>query len=336
MPKQIIVPFGPQHPVLPEPIHLDLVLENEVVVDAVPSIGYVHRGLEKLVERREFQDYVYIAERTCGICSFIHGLTFCQGIEQVMNIEVPERALYLRTIWSEYSRLHSHLLWLGLFGDAIGFENLFMYAWRLREQVLDVLEETTGGRVIQGSCKVGGVRRDISGETLDRMVRDLDHLSRDFSELTTIFLSDDSIQHRLKGVGVLSKKDAHDFGAVGPSARGSGISLDMRMTGYAAYRNLHVAPAVETAGDCYARCAVRARELFTSIDLIREAVQKIPEGPIEVKPTGTPDGEYFSRSEQPRGELVHYVKGNGSKFLMRSRIRTPTLTNIPALVKMLQ
>lgn len=336
MKKQIVVPFGPQHPVLPEPIHIDLVLEDERVVDAIPSIGYIHRGFEKLVEKRDFNSYVYLAERTCGICSFIHGMTYCQGIEQVMNVEVPERALYLRTIWSEYSRLHSHLLWLGLFADSFGFENLFMNAWRIRESVLDVLEQTTGGRVIQGACKVGGVRRDIAPEKLAEMRKGLDRLEEEAGELTNVFLMDSSVKHRLKNVGVLSKEDAYHLGAVGPTARGSGVAIDIRKTGYAAYGTLKFEPVVEEDGDSYARCAVRARELFSSIDLIRQAIDKIPDGPVEVKVTGTPQGEYFSRSEQPRGELVHYVKGNGTKFLQRSRIRTPTLTNVPPLVKMLQ
>jgi Ni,Fe-hydrogenase III large subunit len=336
MTKQIIVPFGPQHPVLPEPIHIDLVLEDERVVDAIPSIGYIHRGFEKLVEKREFTEYVYIAERTCGICSFIHGATYCQGIEQIMNIQVPERAEYLRVIWSEFSRLHSHLLWLGLFADAFGFENLFMGAWKTREKVLDFFEETTGGRVIQGTSKIGGVRRDISGERLDRMVRDLNDLDREMKELTDVFLHDDSVKHRLRNVGTLSRNDAYHLGAVGPTGRGSGVAIDLRKTGYGAYDRLNVPVVTDSCGDCYSRCAVRAKELFTSTDLIRQAVKKIPEGPIDVKVTGAPDGEYFMRAEQPRGELVHYLKGNGSKFLVRSRIRTPTLTNIPPLIKMLQ
>jgi Ni,Fe-hydrogenase III large subunit len=336
MSKQIIVPFGPQHPVLPEPIHLDLVLEDERVIDVIPSIGYIHRGFEKLVEKREFTDYVYIAERTCGICSFIHGATYCQGIEQIMKIDVPERAEYLRVIWSEYSRLHSHLLWLGLFADAFGFENLFMNAWKIREDILDVMEQTTGGRVIQGSCKVGGVRRDISNEKLDAMVKDLDRIDRDMKELTTVFLQDSSIQHRLRNVGVISRDDAYHLGAVGPTARGSGVAIDMRKLGYGAYDRLNVPVITDSCGDCYSRCTVRAKELFSSTDIIRQAVKKIPDGPIDVKVTGAPDGEYFMRAEQPRGELVHYLKGNGTKFLVRSRIRTPTLTNIPPLIKMLQ
>ncbi len=336
MTKQIIIPFGPQHPVLPEPIHLDLVLEDEKVVDVIPSIGYIHRGFEKLVEKREFTEYVYIAERTCGICSFIHGMTYCQGIEKIMNIEVPERAVFLRTIWSEYSRLHSHLLWLGLFADSFGFENLFMNAWRIRERVLDVMEQTTGGRVIQGSCKIGGVRRDISGEKLDGMKKDLDTLHKEINELTTVFLRDDSVRHRTKDIGVLSKEDAYHLGASGPTARASGVDVDLRKTGYAAYGKLNLETVSESGGDCYSRCVVRSRELFTSMDIIRQAITKIPEGPIDVKVTGTPNGEYFTRAEQPRGELVHYIKGNGTKFLVRSRIRTPTLTNIPPLIRMLQ
>jgi Ni,Fe-hydrogenase III large subunit len=336
MTKQIIVPFGPQHPVLPEPIHLDLVLEDERVIDAIPSIGYIHRGFEKLVEKREYTEYVYIAERTCGICSFIHGATFCQGIEQIMNIDVPERAQFLRVIWSEYSRLHSHLLWLGLFADSFGFENLFMNAWRIRERILDVMEQTTGGRVIQGSCKIGGVRKDISNEKLDEMRRDLDSIESEIKDLTSVFLQDDSIKHRLRNVGKLSKEDAYHLGAVGPTARGSGVAIDLRKTGYGAYGKLNFQLVTDSCGDCYGRCAVRAKELFTSIDFIRQSIQKIPDGPIDVKVTGAPNGEFFARAEQPRGELVHYLKGNGTKFLVRSRIRTPTLTNIPPLVRMLQ
>ena len=188
MSKQIVIPFGPQHPVLPEPIHLDLVMEDERVVEALPSIGYVHRGLEKLVEKRDFRDFVYIAERICGICSFIHGMTYCHAVEGVMDLPVPPRANYLRTVWSELSRLHSHLLWLGLMADAMGFESLFMQSWRLREHVLDDMEETTGNRVIQGSCKVGGVRRDISDAKLREIADGLEELRPQLEDLRDVFV----------------------------------------------------------------------------------------------------------------------------------------------------
>jgi len=336
MGKQITVPFGPQHPVLPEPIHLDLVLEDETVVDAIPSIGYVHRGLEKLVEKREYPEYIYVAERICGICSYIHSNTYAECIEQIMHIEIPERAQYLRTIWSEYSRLHSHLLWLGLFADGMGFESVFMNAWRLREHILDDMEATTGGRVIQGVCKVGGVRKDIAPEKLDEMLKGLKGMEHELRDLTDVFLNDASVIHRLRGAGVLKTEDAYYLGAVGPTARGSGVPIDIRQTGYAAYGKINFKPVVETAGDSYARCAVRAKELYTSIDIIEQCIRKIPEGPVDVKVTGAPDGEFFARAEQPRGEVVHYIKGNGKKNLVRHRVRTPTFTNIPPLVTLLK
>lgn len=333
MSRQIVIPFGPQHPVLPEPIHLDLVLEDERVVEAIPSIGYVHRGLEKLVEKREYKDFVFIAERICGICSFIHGMTYCHAVEGVMDLDVPPRALYLRTVWSELSRLHSHLLWLGLMADAMGFESLFMQAWRLREHVLDDLEATTGNRVIQGVCKVGGVRHDVSDQKLREIADGLTGIEPALNDMMKVFVNDDSVRHRLCGVGTLTEHQAWELGAVGPVLRASGVANDIRQTGYAAYDELDFHPVVETSGDCYARTVVRAKELFTSIDLIRQAVDRIPEGPVEMKVTGNPKGEFYARSEQPRGEVVHYVKGNGTKNLVRFRVRTPTFTNIPPLLE---
>jgi ech hydrogenase subunit E len=331
-----IIPFGPQHPVLPEPIHFDLVTEDEKIIDAIPSISYVHRGLERLVEKRDYIDFVHIADRICGLCSFMHSMGYCQAVEQVMAVEVPERALYLRTIWAELSRIHSHIFWLGVAADAFGFESLFMQCLRLRESVLDIFEETTGARVILAVCKVGGVRRDIDADTLKGIVNRMTAMRSMLEEVSNVFISDYSIKHRLAGVGFLSREDAYNLGCVGPMARASGLNLDMRTLGYAAYKYLDVEPVVENDGDCYARCLVRIRENYHSIDLIRQAVEKIPEGPVEVKVKGAPNGEYFSRVEQPRGEVIHYVKGNGSRFLQRFRVRVPTFSNIPSMIKMLK
>jgi ech hydrogenase subunit E len=334
MPRTII-PFGPQHPVLPEPIHLDLVVEDEKVVEARPSIGFIHRGLEKLVEKKDYVEFVYIAERICGICSFIHGQTYCQAIETIMNVSVPPRALYLRTVWGELSRLHSHLLWLGLMADAVGFENLFMHSWRVREKVLNIIEATTGGRVIFGSCKIGGVRRDIDAEGIRTLLAQLEPIERDIREITKVFLNDSSVKARLCGVGVLSRQEAYDLGCVGPTLRASGVAQDMRKLGYAAFKDLTFEPIVRTEGDSYARCAVRCGELFQSLDLIRQALAKIPEGEIAVKVAGNPNGEYVARTEQPRGEVAYCVKANGGKNLQRFRVRTPTFANLPAMLKML-
>lgn len=331
-----IIPFGPQHPVLPEPVHLDLVVEDEKVVEARPSIGFVHRGLEKLVEKKDYVEFVYIAERICGICSFIHGQTYCQAIEEIMQVPVPPRALYLRTIWGELSRLHSHLLWLGLMADAVGFENLFMHSWRVRESVLNIIEATTGGRVIFGSCKLGGVRRDIDDATLQGIRAELNRIETDIRDITGVFLADSSVKDRMRGVGVLSRQAAYDLGCVGPMSRASGVAQDMRTLGYAAFQEIPVVPVTRTEGDSFARCAVRCEELFQSLEIIRQAIAKMPSGEIAAKVTGNPNGETVARTEQPRGEVVYCIKANGTRNLQRFRVRTPTFANLPALVKLLQ
>ncbi len=331
-----VVPFGPQHPVLPEPIHLDLVLEDERVVEAVPSIGFVHRGFEKLVERMDYNEMVYVADRICGICAFIHSATYCQAIETVMKVQVPDRARYLRTIWGELARLSSHLLWLGLMADAFGFESLFMQCFRLREKIVELVEETTGSRIIFGVCKIGGVRRDVDPDTLARVVARVNVIATEMREAADVFLTDSSVHHRLRGIGVLTKAQAYELGCVGPVLRASGVSQDTRSLGYAAYGEVGFEPVVGSAGDSYERCACRIGELFQAVDIINRAAAKIPGGDVAVKVTGAPDGEYHSRCEQPRGEVVHYVKADGGKFLKRYRVRTPTFANLPALVKMLQ
>jgi ech hydrogenase subunit E len=336
MSSRTIIPFGPQHPVLPEPVHLDLVVEDEKVVEARPSIGFIHRGLEKLVEKKDFVEFVYIAERICGICSFIHGQTYCQAIETIMNLPVPPRALYLRTIWGELSRIHSHLLWLGLMADGVGFESLFMHSWRVREKVLNIIEATTGGRVIFGSCKVGGVRRDIDADTLKNILTELATIEKDIRDITRVFLNDNSVKDRLCGVGVLSGQEANDLGCVGPMLRASGVASDLRQLGYAAYGDLNFKPVTRSEGDSFARCAVRCEELFQSIDLIRQAVAKMPPGEIAVKVAGNPNGEVIARTEQPRGEVIYHVKGSGAKNLQRFRVRTPTFANLLAMLKLLQ
>ncbi|HVT72138.1 MAG TPA: nickel-dependent hydrogenase large subunit [Lacunisphaera sp.] len=330
-----VIPFGPQHPVLPEPVHLDLVVEDERVVEARPSIGFVHRGLEKLAETKDYVEFTYVAERICGICSFIHAQTYCQAIESLMKVPVPPRAAYLRTIWGELSRLHSHLLWLGLMADAMGFESLFMHSWRVREKVLDLIEATAGGRVIFGSCKIGGVRRDIDADGAAHVLRELAALEADLLRITKVFLDDSSVKSRLCGVGVLTMAQARDLGCVGPTLRASGVAQDTRQEGYAAFGDIKVEPVTRTAGDSYARCAVRCQELFQSLDIIRRAFARLPAGPVDVKVTGNPSGEVIARTEQPRGEVIYHLKATGSKFLQRFRVRTPTFANLPAMLSIL-
>lgn len=335
MSKNTVIPFGPQHPVLPEPLHLKLVMEDEKIVEAIPAIGYVHRGLEKLTETKEFTQNVFVVERICGICSFQHAMAYCQGMEELMDIKVPDRARYLRVIWAELHRMHSHLLWLGLLADAFGFESLFMQCWRDREKVMDIMEETAGSRVIISANQIGGTRRDISEDALKKIITVVDQIKEDLKNVESTFFNDYTVKHRLVGVGVLSTEDAYAFGACGPMARASGLVTDHRMTGYAAYGELDFAPVVEQDCDSYARTLVRLKEVYQSIDLIKQAIGKIPSGEIAAPVKGFPNGEVVSRVEQPRGEVLYYMRGNGTKNLERLRVRTPTFANIPTLLKML-
>ena len=335
MARLSIIPFGPQHPVLPEPLQLRLVMEDEKVVEALPAIGYVHRGLEKIAEQKDFLQVAFVAERICGICSFQHSMGYCQGIETLMKAAVPDRARYLRVIWTELHRIHSHLLWLGLLADSFGFENLFMQAWRCREDVLDIMEATAGARIMLGTCCVGGVRRDIPPDMLEKVLRTMDKMEKDFDAILTPILGDYSVRQRTVGVGKITRQQAQEQGAVGPVAKACGIVRDLRTTGYAAYGELDFKPITEEAGDCFARLQVRVRELHQCAALVRQAIAKIPQGPIAVPVKGNPSGETVSRVEQPRGEVIYYIKGNGTKNLERFRVRTPTFANIPVLLAML-
>lgn len=330
-----IIPFGPQHPVLPEPLHLKLTVEEEVITEAIPALGFVHRGLEMLAANRDFHQVTQVVERVCGICSMIHAMCYCQGIEAIMEIEVPPRAKFLRTIWSEVHRIQSHLLWLGLFADSFGFESLFMQLWKIREKILDLNEATTGNRIIVSVNVIGGVRRNLNSEQISWMLAELAEVELEINRLGSTLLTDYTVKKRTAGKGVITKDKAFELGLVGPTLRASGVCQDMRMLGYAAFDQIDFEPVVETEGDCYARSKVRYREVLQSIDLIRQALSRIVQGEIRTKVKGRPEGETVCRVEQPRGELLYYIKADGTKNLERLRIRTPTFANIPALLGLL-
>ncbi len=335
--RTTVIPFGPQHPVLPEPIHLKLTVVDERIVEAVPNLGYVHRGLERLADVRDFHQMIQVVERVCGICSVIHAVCYCQAVEELMGVEVPPRALFLRVMWSELHRIQSHLLWLGLFADSFGFESLFMQFWRIREKIMDISEATTGNRVIASVNVIGGVRRNPDVAQLRWVLNQLEWVEEEIQRLEATMMDDYTVKKRTVGKGVLTRDQAVELGAVGPTARGSGVSQDIRQTGYGAYKALAFEPVVESDGDCFARARVRFREVLASIEWIRLTVHKLPDGEVraKLKALKPPQGETVSRVEQPRGELLYYVKGSGGKNLDRVRIRTPTFANIPSLLVML-
>ncbi|HOV43517.1 MAG TPA: nickel-dependent hydrogenase large subunit [Syntrophothermus lipocalidus] len=335
MKASTIIPFGPQHPVLIEPLQLALKVEDERVVEVRPALGYTHRGLEKGAELNDVVRNIFMAERVCGICSFIHSWCYCACIEELLNVESPPRAEFIRLVSAELTRIHSHLLYLGLLADGLGFESLFMQFWRVRERVLDLMEAISGGRVIMGNCTIGGVRKDIDADMVRAIFKEVNEVERDLVPLTRAVLDDYTVKKRTVGKGVLSKEDAIKFGAVGPVARASGVKTDVRLLGEGPYKYVDFEVVIDKEGDAYARTAVHVREVFVSLDLIRQVLSKLPAGEIKTDWKGKVLGEVIKRMEQPRGEMMYYVRGNGNRKLERFKVRTPTFANIPPLLEML-
>jgi NADH-quinone oxidoreductase subunit D len=331
------IPFGPQHPALEESINFMLEIEEERVVSVKPRLGYIHRGIEKIAESRNYQQLVYLSERICGICSFAHALCYSQVVEEILGLEVPERARFIRTIIAEMERIQNHYLWLGLTAKEMGFETLFMYAWRDRETIIEMLEMITGKRVNYGLTTIGGVRRDIKEPVAERLEKSLKYLEERAEYYTRVCTRDPSILKRTVGVGILRPREARALCAVGPTARASGVPRDVRADEpYAAYGEIPFRVVTYRGCDVASRIYVRIDEIKESIKIIRYALRNMPEGPIRVKaPMKVPEGEAVSRVEAPRGEDLHFLRSNGSDRPERWKIRPPTLANILSLCRML-
>jgi len=335
---EVIIPIGPQHPALKEPECFLISLRGEKITAASIKLGYNHRGIEKACESRTYIQDLYLIERICGICSHSHSTCFVQAVEEIAGIEIPGRAKYIRTLIGELERIHSHLLWLGVAGHEIGFDTLLMYTWRDREVVMDILASLTGNRVNYGINTVGGVRRDIKPDHQEKILKAMDLLEERTKYYIELGSSESTLIKRLSKVGMLSRADAKNLGAVGPTARASGIERDVRKDDpYAAYAELDFKVITSDKCDVYGRTLVRLGELMQSFSLVRQVMQKIPSGPITVK-TGRkiPSGEAVSRYEAPRGEDFHYVRANGTEMPERVKVRAPTLANIQAVSKMLE
>jgi len=332
------IPFGPQHPALEEPVNFMFEIEEERVVNVKLRLGYVHRGIEKIAESRNYRQLVYLSERICGICSFAHALCYSQAVEELLGLEIPERAKFIRTILAEMERIQNHYLWLGLTAKEMGFETLFMYAWRDRERIIDMLDMISGKRVHYGMSTIGGVRRDITESMIGKIEESLNHLEARAEYYTKICTEDPSILKRTVGVGILRPRDARALCAVGPTARASGMARDVRTDEpYAAYGEIPFRVVTYRGCDVASRMYVRIDEIKESIKIIRYALKNMPEGSIRVKaPTRVPEGEAISRVEAPRGENIHFIKSkNGSDRPERWKIRAPTLANLLSLCKML-
>lgn len=328
--KRTVIPIGPYHPLQEEAEFFQLQVEGEKVVDIDMYLGYNHRGIEKICESRTFDQVPFVVERICGICSTSHPLAYVQAVEEIAGVEVPERALYIRTIIAELERLHSHLLWFGLAGHFIGYNTVFMWAWRYREPVLELMEEISGNRNNYAMMKIGGVRRDLLEEDLPKIRKMVEELRPALEMFVGAVLDDPVIHARTKGVGVLTPEDARAYGAAGPTARASGLTIDVRSDEpYAAYDRVEWKVITWESGDVFAKVAVRILELLESIKIILQCLEQVEPGEIDAKVKEIPPGEGIGRVEAPRGEAFHYVRSDGSNRPVRHKVRAPSYTNVP-------
>ena len=336
--RVVTVPIGPQHPALKEPESFMVDLRGEKIDAIRMRFGYNHRGIEKGAEQRSYTQDLYLVERVCGICSFSHSTAFIMAVEEIAGLELPPRAKYIRSIIGELERIHSHLLWLGVAGHEIGFDTLLMYTWRDREEVMILLARLTGNRVNYGMNTVGGVRRDIAPEMMPEILKVVDKLEERTKHYIDLAMREPTLIQRLSGVGKLSKADAIRLGTVGPTARASGVDRDTRRDDpYLAYPEVSFKVVVDDRCDVYGRTVVRLGELMETYSILRQLVKQIPDGPVAVKPPRRiPEGEAVGRYEAPRGEDVHYVRGNGTDKPERVKVRAPTLANYSSVAKMLE
>jgi membrane-bound hydrogenase subunit alpha len=332
-----IIPIGPYHPLQEEPELFKLYCEGEIVRDIKWETGYNHRGIEKLSQSKTFDQVFFLVERICGICSTSHPFAFANCMEEIAGIEVPDRAKYIRTIIAELERIHSHLLWVGLAGHFLGYNTVFMWAWKYREPVLDLFEMITGNRNSYAMFKIGGVRRDIENNKIPRIKETLDLVKKKTDLLAGAVMDDPVIHARTKGVGVLTKDDIMNYGAVGPVARASGVAIDVRHDDpYAAYPLVNWKVITARDGDVFAKAEVRLLEMYESISIIDQCLaglRKEKEGETEIVVKEIPEGIGTGHAEAPRGEVFHFVKTDGSNYPVRHKIRAPSYVNIATFRK---
>jgi len=332
-----IIPIGPYHPLQEEPELFKLYCEGEIVKDVEWVTGYNHRAIEKLSESKPFEEVFFLVERICGICSTSHPFAFANCMEEIAGVEIPDRAKYIRTIIGELERIHSHLLWVGLAGHFLGYNTVFMWAWKYREPVMDIFEMITGNRNSYAMFKIGGVRRDIENDKIPEIKQVLDLVKKKNGMLTHAVIDDPVIHARTKGVGILTREDIINYGALGPTARASGVQIDVRKDDpYAAYPLVDWKVITAEEGDVYAKAVVRFLEMNESISIIEqclEGLKKEKEGEVEVIVKEVPAGTGTGRHEAPRGEVFHFVKTDGSQYPVRHKIRAPSYMNIATFKK---
>jgi len=332
------VPIGPLHVALEEPMYFKLDVEGDTIRDIDIVAGHLHRGIEQIATNRNFFQCMVLTERLCSLCSNSHPSTYCMALEDIAGITLPPRAAYIRVVTEEIKRIASNLINVGLLAHLVGFDTLFMQLMEIRETVQDLKEVLYGNRMNLGANVVGGVRVDFDAEKIAFLRRRLDEVEPKLRTIFKFLQQDPSIARRTRGVGVLTHEAAVAHAVVGPMARASGVQNDVRVTApYFAFPELELQSHLGSDGDVYTRASIRFNEVLTAIDLIRQCVAKLPDTPLSLGYMPTiPAGEAVARTEAPRGELLYYLRTDGSDKPERLKWRVPSYPNWEALRVMLR
>ena len=330
--EDYIVNIGPQHPSTHGVLRFEVCLQGETVKYLIPHIGYIHRGIEKMCEAITYQQVIHLTDRMDYLSAHINNEAVCLCVENALQVEVPERVKYIRTILAELNRLASHQLWWSAFGMDLGALTTFFYGLRDREKILDIFEESFGSRLLHSFVMPGGLMHDVHPNFQNRIKEFIKYFRKKLPEYDQLLTGNIIFQNRSKGIGLMSKETAIAYGVTGPSGRGSGWSCDIRkIAPYSAYDKVQFNEILESDGDTFARYKVRMREMWESINILEQLVDNIPEGDYtaKMKPIiKLPIGEYFQRVETARGELAVYIVSDGNKNPYRIKFRTPNFSNL--------
>jgi len=333
----MIINVGPQHPATHGVLHLVITLNGETIKKVEPHLGYIHRSIEKMCESLSYRQFIYVTSRMDYLSAHINNHACALCVEKGLQVEIPERAKVIRVLMDELTRIASHELWWGAMAMDLGAFTPFFHAFRERETINDIMEETCGARLTMNYMVPGGVMHDIHPNFQRRVREFLQLYKRKIHEYDELVTGNIIFQNRMKGVGILSAEDAISYGCTGPVARGSGVSSDIRkVQPYEIYDKLQFDEVLETGCDSFARYLIRIREMNESIKIVEQLIDNIPEGDFQAKTKAVlklPKGEFYTRVETARGELGVYIVSEGGTTPYRIKFRSPGFSNLSVLDK---
>ena len=331
----LIINIGPQHPATHGVLHLVVTLNGETIKKVEPHLGYIHRSIEKMCDSLSYRQFIYVTSRMDYLSAHINNHACSMVVEKAMQIEVPQRAQYIRVLMDELTRIASHELWWGALNMDVGAFTPFFYAFRESETINEIMEDTCGARLTMNYMVPGGVMADLHPDFQKKVTSFIQLFKSKIDEYDELVTDNVIFKNRMKGVGILSKEDAISFGCTGPVGRGSGVHCDIRkIYPYEVYDKVQFEEVLESAGDSYARYMVRIREMKESIKIVEQLIDNIPEGEFQAKTKAVlklPKGEFYSRVETARGELGVYIVSEGGTTPYRIKFRSPGFSNLSAL-----